>query len=68
MTPDEILETRERLLESVDRNERELREAVDDLASAAHARLDLGERMSDRPWGWLATAAALGFWMGVRAR
>jgi ElaB/YqjD/DUF883 family membrane-anchored ribosome-binding protein len=68
VTPDEIVETRERLLESVDRNERELREAVDELASAAHARLDLGERMSDRPWRWLATAATLGFWMGVRER
>lgn len=68
MTPDEIVETRERLLESVDRNERELREAVDELASAAHARLDLGERMGDRPWGWLGTAAALGFWLGLRTR
>src|SRR5690606_3499595 len=63
LTADEIVETRERLLESVEQNERELRQAVDELASAAHARIDLGERMSERPWGWLAAAAAIGLWM-----
>lgn len=67
MTVTEI-EERERLLESVEQGEREIREAVDELASAAHQTLDLGERMADRPWSWFAVAAGIGFWLGLRSR
>jgi len=62
------LETRERLLESVEEGEQEIREAVEELASAAQSTLDLGDRVADRPWAWFAVAAGIGFWLGLRTR
>ena len=64
MTDDPIAAKREQLLESVEREESELKLAVGELSSAAQAQVDLGERVSARPWVWLGAAFVVGFWVG----
>ena len=64
MTDDPIAAKREQLIESVEREESELKQAVGDLTSAAQAQVDLGERVAARPWIWLGGAFVLGLWIG----
>ncbi|MGH7805940.1 MAG: hypothetical protein ACREQJ_16450 [Candidatus Binatia bacterium] len=68
MTDDPIAAKREQLLESVEREESELKLAVDELTTAAQAQVDLGERMSARAWTWLGGAFLVGLWLGGRHR
>ena len=66
MSADPIADKREELLVSVERDEQELKLAVDELTTAAQATVDLGERMALRPWVWLAGAFGVGLWLGAR--
>ena len=68
MTDDPIAAKREELLESVEREEVELKQAVDELTTAAQAQVDLGERMGARPWVWIAGAFGIGLWLGSGSR
>jgi hypothetical protein len=54
---------KEALLESVERSEEELRQAVDELTMVAHHRLDLRERIAENPWPWLAGGFVVGLWL-----
>jgi hypothetical protein len=65
---DPIAVKRQELIESVEREETELKLAVDELSTAAQARIDLGERMSEHAWLWLAGAFTLGLWLGSGRR
>jgi len=61
---DESLETKkEALLESVERSQEELRQAVDELTTVAQNRLDLKERIADNPWAWLLGGFVVGLWL-----
>ena len=60
---DETLEKKEALLESVQRNEQELRAAVDELTFVAQRQFHLGERIAQHPWGWLAGGFVVGLWL-----
>ena len=68
MTDDPIAAKREELLESVEREEVELKAAVDELTTAAQAQMDLGERMAAQPWVWAGAAFAIGLWLGSGSR
>lgn len=59
-------EKKEALRESVERNELELKLAVDDLAAAAQSTLDLGERIAQSPWPWILGGFAFGLWLARR--
>jgi hypothetical protein len=58
--PDE----REALRESIERNEADLREAVDELTHVVKRELTLGTRVADDPAPWLVGAFLLGIWLG----
>ena len=68
MSEDPIAVKRQELIESVEREETELKLAVDELSNAAQARVHLGERIAERPWLWLAGAFAVGLWVGAGRR
>lgn len=59
-------EKKEALRESVERNELELRLAVDELAAAAQSTLDLGGRIAQSPWPWILGGFAFGLWLSRR--
>jgi hypothetical protein len=67
-TDDPFAEKREMLLESVEKSEEELREAVSELTSAAQSQLDFGGKLAERPWLWLGGCFAIGLWLGSRSR
>lgn len=64
---DEYVERREELLESIERDQEELREAVHDLTDAARETFVLAERIRESPVAWLVGGALLGLWLGARA-
>ena len=68
MNEDPIAVKRQELIESVEREETELKLAVDELSTAAQARIDLGERMSEHAWLWLTGAFTIGLWLGSGRR
>lgn len=59
-------EKKEALRESVERNEHQLRLAVDDLAAAAQSRLRIGDRIAEDPWPWIVGGFAFGIWLSRR--
>ncbi len=59
-------ERKEALRESVERNEQEFRQAVDELAAAAQSRVDLGGRIAANPCPWLICGFAVGVWISRR--
>jgi hypothetical protein len=64
VTDDPIAAKREQLIESVEREESELKQAVGDFTSAAQAQVDLGERIAAHAWIWLGGAFVIGLWIG----
>jgi hypothetical protein len=67
-TDESLEEKKEELLEAVERSEQELRAAMDDLATVAQRRLDLRERIAERPWAWLGGAFVAGLWLSRGSR
>ena len=63
-----VEEKKEELLEAVERNEQELRASIDDLAAAAQRRLDVRERIAERPSAWLGGAFIAGLWLSRGSR
>jgi hypothetical protein len=59
---------REALVESIERDEEKLVEALDDLRGAAHRTFSLGDRIAERPLPWLFGGFLLGLWLAVRRR
>ncbi len=54
---------KEALLDSVERSQEELRQAVDELTTVAQHRLDLGARIAANPWPWLLGGFVVGLWL-----
>jgi hypothetical protein len=63
---DTLAVKKEALLESVERNEEELRQAVDELTTVAQHRFDLRTRIADHPWPWLVGGFVVGLWLARR--
>jgi len=59
---------REDLLESIERDENEVRVAVQELADVAGSKLDVGERIKAFPLTWVAGAFLVGVWLGSQRR
>jgi hypothetical protein len=57
---------RAQLEASIARHQSELRLALADLKESARSAIDPGERIRQRPYPWLAAAAALGFYLAQR--
>jgi len=68
MIADEYVEQREQLLDSIEKGESALREAMLDLANVAHQQLAPSEHIRSSPFPWLAGAFLVGAWMGARRR
>lgn len=62
----EYAEQRDQLLESIERDQEELLEAVQQLSGAARATFDLGGRIRQHPVTWIAGAVLVGLWLGYR--
>jgi hypothetical protein len=61
---DDVEEQRELLRQSIERNEAELREAVDELTTAVKNELTLRKQITEHPVPWLLGGFALGLWLG----
>lgn len=55
---------RDLLRQSIERQEAELRDAVDDLTHAVKRELTLTARVAENPRPWLVGAFLLGVWLG----
>lgn len=59
-------EQREDLLQSIERDQEEVRVAVQDLTGAARSKLDLSEHIKKLPLTWAVGALLVGVWLGSR--
>jgi len=59
-------EQREELLQSIERDQEEVRDAVQELAGAARFTLDVAERIKAFPLTWMLGAVLVGIWLGSR--
>lgn len=59
-------EQREDLLQSIERDQEEVRVAVQDLTGAARSKLDLSEHIKKFPLTWAVGALLVGVWLGSR--
>ena len=62
-TEESLVHKKEALLESVERSQEELRQAVDELTTVAQHRLDLRERIAEHPWALLLGGFVVGMWL-----
>lgn len=62
----EFAEQREDLLQSIERDEEEVRVAVQELTGAARSTLDLSEHIRKFPLTWAIGALLVGAWLGTR--
>jgi hypothetical protein len=63
MLPD-AEDEREALKQSIERDEAELREAVDELTHAVRRELTIGRHIAEHPMPWLLGAFVFGIWLG----
>jgi len=59
---------REDLLQSIERDQEEVRVAVQQLADVAEAKLDVGERIKAFPLTCVVGAFLVGVWLGSQRR
>lgn len=62
----EFEEQREDLLQSIARDQEEVRLAVHELADAAETKLDISSRIKTFPLTWAIGAVLVGLWLGSR--
>jgi len=62
----DFAEQREDLLQSIERDQEEVRVAVHELTGAAGFKLDVGERIKAFPLTWAIGALFVGLWLGSR--
>jgi hypothetical protein len=60
----EHLDERELLKQSIERDEAELREAVDELKAAVQSEFSIRRRIVEHPTPWLAGGFLFGLWLG----
>jgi hypothetical protein len=61
-----LAEQREALRESAERDEAELRSAMEDLGDVAQTRFDFRSHVAANPWPWMLGSFLLGVWLGRR--
>ena len=66
MEKSDFAEQREDLLESIERDQEEVRVAVHELTDAAGSKLDVSEYIKKFPLTWAIGAFLLGAWLGSR--
>jgi hypothetical protein len=66
VTVDDLDQQREQLREQVEREEAQLRRAVEDLKVAVAKPFQIIERLQDNPIPWLLSGALIGLWLGSR--
>lgn len=64
MDNSEYADQRDELLDSIERDQAEVRVAVHELTDAAREQLDLGEHIKRFPMAWLLGGFLLGLWLG----
>ena len=62
----DAIDEKEALRLSIERNEAELREAVEELTTVVKNDITLGAYIVERPWTWLAGGFAVGMLVGLR--
>ena len=60
------LDEKEALRQSIERNEAELRDAVDELTAAVKSEVTLGGRITEHPLPWLAGGLVVGLLLAWR--
>jgi len=65
-TPEAVVDERAVLRQSIERDEAELRDAVEDLKVAVQSEFSLRHQISDHPVPWLVGGFLLGAWLGRR--
>ena len=66
MDKTDFAEQREDLLQSIERDQEEVRVAVHELTGAAGSKLDVSEHIKKFPLTWAIGAFLLGVWLGSR--
>lgn len=66
MDTTDFTEQRAELLESIERDQEEVRVAVQELAGAARSAVDLSEYIRSAPLAWTLGAFLVGAWLGSR--
>ena len=61
----DFAERREELLQSIEHDEEELREAVHELAEVAEEKLDFAGYIRESPLTWVVGAFCVGMWLGM---
>lgn len=64
-TDTDVDERREDLLQSIEQDEEELREAVHELAEVTERKLDFSQHIRSSPVAWVVGAFCVGLWMGM---
>lgn len=60
------LDEKEALRQSIERNEAELRDAVEELTAAVKNDITLGAHITEHPWAWLAGGFVAGLLLSRR--
>jgi len=63
----DFVEQREVLLESIKRDEQEVRGAIEELTAAARLQLNVRKYVEEFPLTWLIGSFLIGLWVGSRA-
>ncbi len=66
MQKTDFAEQREDLLQSIERDQEEVRVAVQELTGAAHSTLNVSEHIKEFPLTWAMGAFLVGAWLGSR--
>ena len=61
----DFVEQREDLLESIERDQQEVRGAIQELTAAARLQLNISQRVKDFPLTWLVGSFLIGLWLGT---
>ena len=61
-----VLDEKEALRLSIERNEAELRDAVEELTTAVKNEVTLGSHINQHPWAWLAGGFVAGLFLARR--
>ena len=67
MDKTDFAEQREDLLQSIERDQEDVRVAMHQLTGAAGAKLDVSEHIREAPLTWAMGAFLVGVWLGTRA-
>lgn len=64
MNSNDFAEQRGELVQSIEREQEELREAVHELSDVARSKLTVSEHIKAAPHTWLVGGFLLGLWLG----